>query len=71
MGLDAQTLRYARNEIYARHGRRFSDQELQAYFDGKSWYQGTIEPEDFEESLLSEIEKTNAELILMYENSGS
>lgn len=71
VGLDAQTLRYARNEIYARHGRRFSDQELQAYFDGKSWYQGTIEPEDFEESLLSEIEKTNAELILMYENSGS
>ncbi|MDO4323258.1 MAG: YARHG domain-containing protein [Lachnospiraceae bacterium] len=67
-GLDAQTLRCARNEIYARHGRRFNDQELQSYFDGKSWYQGTIEPEEFQESMLSDIERKNAELILHYEN---
>lgn len=69
-GLDADTLRYARNEIYARRGRRFNDQELQSYFDSKSWYQGIIAPEDFQESMLSDIERKNAELILDYENDG-
>lgn len=67
-GMDAQTLRYARNEIYARYGRRFKDQELQNYFDSKSWYVGLIAPEDFKESTLSDIERKNAELILAYEN---
>lgn len=67
-GLDADTLRYARNEIYARHGRRFNDPELQSYFDSKSWYQGIIAPEDFQESMLSDIEQKNAELILDCEN---
>lgn len=28
----------ARNEIYARHGRTFKKQELQDYFNSKSWY---------------------------------
>lgn len=31
-------LRLARNEIYARHGYIFKDQELQKYFESKSWY---------------------------------
>lgn len=34
----------ARNEIFARHGRQFAKQELQDYFNGKSWYQGAIPP---------------------------
>lgn len=62
-GLDADQLRLARNEIYARHGRRFNDEELQAYFDSKSWYSGTINPDDFSESLLNEYEIENANLI--------
>lgn len=38
--LDQNTARYALNEIYARRGRKFKDQELQNYFNGKSvcWY---------------------------------
>lgn len=47
-GLSKEQLRIARNEIYARHGRRFKDPELQAYFDAQSWYNGTIDPEDFD-----------------------
>ncbi len=47
-------LRLARNEIYARHGRRFNDSTLQSYFDDCSWYQGTIDPEQFDESVLNE-----------------
>ena len=58
----------ARNEIYARHGRLFIDEELQNYFDSCSWYEGYIEPEDFDEkSELSKCERKNAKLILKYE----
>ena len=57
--LDQNTARYALNEIYARRGRKFKDQELQNYFNGKSWYVGTIEPENFDENSLSAIEKEN------------
>ena len=66
-GLSAEELRYARNEIYARHGRRFSDEELQDYFDSKEWYRGTIDPEDFKESELTDTETANRDLILEYE----
>jgi hypothetical protein len=43
------------------------DQELQDYFNSKSWYRGTIRPEDFSESMLSETEKANIETIKKYE----
>ncbi|MGN0484585.1 MAG: YARHG domain-containing protein [Lachnospiraceae bacterium] len=62
-GLDQDKLRIAKNEIYARHGRKFSDSALQAYFSEKSWYNGTIEPDAFSEDLLNEIEKDNIQLI--------
>lgn len=67
-GLTAAECRIARNEIYARHGRRFNDEELQDYFDNCSWYSGTIEPEDFSESLLKETELKNLRLIQNYES---
>lgn len=66
-GLTKEQLRYARNEIYARHGRRFKDQELQQYFDSKSWYQGTIDPDSFNESVLNDCERDNIDLIKKYE----
>lgn len=52
-------LRLARNEIYARYGRRFNDAQLQAYFDGKSWYHGTIAPDAFDASVLNDTELAN------------
>ena len=67
-GLDLAYLRIARNEIYARHGRRFKDDRLQDYFDSKDWYDGTIDPEMFDDSVLSSIEISNAELIEATEN---
>lgn len=60
-------LRIARNEIYARHGRKFSDKELQEYFDSCSWYYGTIEPKKWKEDALNQIEKDNIKLISDYE----
>ncbi|MCR5355973.1 MAG: YARHG domain-containing protein [Lachnospiraceae bacterium] len=66
-GLSADECRYARNEIYARHGRMFDDEDLQAYFNSKDWYQGTVKPKDFNESVLSQVEKDNIKLITDYE----
>ena len=63
-GLTSEELRLARNEIYARHGRKFKDEALQAYFNSKSWYAGTIEPERFsDDALLNDVERKNLELI--------
>lgn len=65
--LSARELNYARNEIYARHGRKFGSEELQDYFNGKSWYEGKYEGKDFDSSygakVLSDIEKKNSELL--------
>ncbi len=61
--MTAQQLRLARNEIYARHGRKFQDQELQAYFNSQPWYAGFIEPEDFNENMLNDVERENAEIL--------
>ena len=66
--LSKSELRLARNEIYARHGRRFQDQELQGYFDSQEWYTGYIEPEDFIDSEeLSDLERKNINFIKKFE----
>lgn len=66
-GLSIRCLNYAKNEIYARHGRKFDSNELQTYFNSKSWYQGKYEPADFDTNynpkVLSDIEKKNAEFL--------
>lgn len=49
----------ARNEIFARHGRLFQNEDIQAYFNSCSWYKGTIAPEDFDTSVMSDIEVQN------------
>lgn len=69
-GLSQWEARVARNEIMARHGRKFRDQELQEYFNGCSWYSGTVEPDDFDknyEANLNEYEKKNVTTIKNYE----
>ena len=63
MGMNKGTLRAARNEIYARYGRKFKAKDLQDYFNSKSWYHPTIEADQFTDNMLSETEKHNANLI--------
>ena len=67
-GLTAEECKIARNEIYARHGRMFNDAELQEYFNSCSWYTGYISAEDFDEDILSDIEKSNRDLIIEYDS---
>ena len=68
-GLSWEQCTLARNEIYARHGRKFMTKEIAAYFAAKSWYDGHIEPSQFSESLLSEIERSNVNFIMQYETA--
>ena len=67
-GKTKEELRRGRNEIYARHGRRFNDKGLQWYFDSRPWYHGTIAPGDFKESVLNDWEKENISRIQQAEN---
>ena len=47
------------NEIYARHGRKFSTEKYRSYFSEKTWYNGTVEPENFDERVLNQYEQEN------------
>ncbi|WP_461810817.1 YARHG domain-containing protein [Faecalimonas sp.] len=64
--LTAEELQIANNEIFARHGRKFEDEKMKIYFESKSWYHGTIEPQEFDaqyETILNDVEKGNIQLI--------
>ena len=68
--LSKENLRLARNEILARHGRIFNSADLKTYFESKSWYSGTVAPEEFDanmESRLNDAERANIEMIKKYE----
>lgn len=61
--LSDNSLWIARNEIYARHGRQFTNEYLQQYFDRCTWYEGTISPGEFQESVLNQTERDNLQLL--------
>ena len=63
-------LELAKNEIYARHGRIFVTQSIADYFNGKSWYQGTVDPDTFDAqqgSIFNEYEIANIQKIEEWE----
>lgn len=62
--LSRKEMTLALNEIYARHGRQFNTAEIQEYFNGKSWYHGTIPAGSFDENSLTEIERANVNTIV-------
>jgi serine/threonine protein kinase, bacterial len=61
-GKSSWDLRIMRNEIFARHGRRFKKPELRNYFMKQSWYNP-----QFDEVRLTEIERKNVEFLRSYE----
>ena len=65
--LDSYGLCITRNEIYARHGRMFSDQNIQDYFNRQDWYVAQTASAEFDESVLNEVEQYNVDLIHSYE----
>ena len=64
-GYSSAQLELAKNEIYARHGRKFVTPRIVDYFNGKSWYKGTIDPETFDSdsSVFNEYEVANIQKI--------
>lgn len=65
-GMSAKELNYARNEIFARHGRQFESKELRDYFESKSWYKEKYSAEEFDKkssSVLNSTEKKNVEFL--------
>lgn len=54
----------AKNEIWARHGRKFDNKWLQNYFNQQSWYTPTTNPDDFLKVYSpTDIENDNAEFL--------
>ncbi len=66
-GLSKEECRLARNELYARHGRKFDDEALTNYFSQFDWYHPTIDPDNFDESILNDVEIANRDLIVQFE----
>ena len=59
----------AYNEILARKGYIFDDDELQLYFSGKNWYVPTLLPGSFnKDTELGEIERENYSCLQKYES---
>jgi len=53
----------AKNEIYARHGYIFKNQDLNNYFKGQIWYEPSITPENFKDSVFNKNEQANLKLL--------
>jgi hypothetical protein len=62
-GLTVQEINYAKNEIYARHGRKFDSQELSNYFNSKDWSKGTVDADKFSTSVFNKYELKNVEFL--------
>ena len=67
MKLNDNDLRMAQNEIYARYGCRFEDVNVQNWFDGCSWYEPSVDLQEFDESKFNEVEAANLELFIKQE----
>lgn len=70
-GLTAEECKLARNEIYARYGRKFTTKSIQEHFDSCYWYYPVYEASEFNEAWLNEYEKANIDMIKAYEDSNA
>lgn len=61
--LSDEEIRYAINEIYARHGYSFNDKELKAFYEKYNWYHASIKPDEFSVDLFNSVEKKNIEAL--------
>ena len=61
--LSLQAVCYAKNELYARHGRKFLSQELKDYFNDNTWYEGTVDPDSFSPGVFNTYETDNLLLL--------
>ena len=71
--LTLKGINYAKNELYARHGRKFKSEELQVFFGSRDWYYGMLPAEPSSDRIIHEefnsIEKYNSDLLAKTEAS--
>lgn len=67
--LSADELCIARNEILARHGYTFTDEQLLEYFLQRSWYEPSSPPGDSVSHLLTSTEVSNVDFLKSYETN--
>lgn len=53
----------AKNEIYAKHGYIFRDEDLNNYFMGCAWYQPAVSGSEFDDAVLNDFERENLKLL--------
>ncbi len=63
-GFSKAALRIWRNAVYARHGRTFKSEDLQALFNEYAWYKPDNE---YTDDKLTDIDKANIKLIQEFE----
>lgn len=70
-GFARKEIMLMRNELYARHGCSFQDEEIRTYFEAQSWYDP--DPDllaiDFKREWFNEYETANLDTILNYERA--
>lgn len=67
----SKELLLGRNEIYARHGRKFENEEIRKYFEGCPWYKVKDSYNYDDISDLNPIERANVKTISEYEKKMS
>jgi hypothetical protein len=65
MPSDRSVARMIINEMYAKHGAKFKDKEVQKYFNKKSWYKKIKKKVSTDKafSKMSALEKKNIEVL--------
>lgn len=70
--LTLKGLCYAKNEVYARYGRKFKSKELQEYFNSQPWYVGLYEPSDATDAkivgMMNDCERHNKDILYKAES---
>lgn len=69
--LTPEELRVARNEIYARHSRKFKSGDLVTYFSSKPWYQPSVEADAFDDAILNPSERGNLAVLKEAESAAA
>lgn len=66
-GMTRQEIKIILNEIYARHGYTFNDDDLVEYFESKTWYTPTESDLDEVSRMLNDYEAENRDIIVEYQ----
>lgn len=70
-GFERKQIMLMRNELYARYGCSFQDEEIRTYFESQSWYEPNpnLLAVDFKREWFNEYETANLDTILNYERA--